>query len=106
MNYLKATKYDKRLMGSGDLLKLYIWVDALHAAHEDMRGHTGGFMSCGIGIIHGKASKQKLNTKSITESEVVAVSEYVPYKIHMIIFFGTRLCSTQKGFISRQQKCN
>ena len=46
-------------------------------------------MSCGVGIIHGKASKHKLNTKSTTESEVVAVSEYVPYKIHMInIFLG------------------
>ena len=46
-------------------------------------------MSYGVGIIHGKASKQKLNKKSTTESEVIAVSEYVPYKIHMInIFWG------------------
>ena len=38
MNYLKATKYDKRVMGYEDLFNLEIWVDALHAAHEDMRG--------------------------------------------------------------------
>ena len=41
-------------------------------------------MSTGIGIIHGKASKQKMNTKSTTESEIVGVSEYIPYKIQMI----------------------
>ena len=46
-------------------------------------------MSCGVGIIQGKASKQKVKSKSTTESEVVAISEYMPYKIHMInIFLG------------------
>ena len=46
-----------------------------------MRVHTGWFMSCGVVIIHGKASVHKLNNKSTTESEVVAFSDYVPYKI-------------------------
>ena len=46
-------------------------------------------MPCGVGIIHGKESTQKMNRKITTESEVVAVSEYVPYTIHMInIFLG------------------
>ena len=71
-------------MGSDDLLKLETWVDASYAVHEDIRGHTGGFLSCVVGIIHSKESKQKLNTKSTTESEVATVSEYVPYKIYMI----------------------
>ena len=61
----------------------------MHVVHEATRGHIGRCVSCGVGIIHGKASKQKLNKKSTTESGVVAVSEYVPYKIHMIdIFLG------------------
>ena len=78
LNYLKSIKDDRRIMGSGNLLKLDTWVDAFHAVHENIRGHTGGCMSCGVGIIHGKASKQKLNKKSTTESVVVAVSEYAP----------------------------
>ena len=57
LNYLKETKNDKRVMGSGGLLKLETWVDASHAVHEEMRGHTLGCMSCVVGIIHGKASK-------------------------------------------------
>ena len=40
LNYLKAAKDDKRIMGSNNLLKLETWVDASHAVHEDMRGHT------------------------------------------------------------------
>ena len=47
-------------------------------------------MSCVIGGIQGKASKKKLNTKSTIESEVVAVSEYVPYKIRVINIFGVQ----------------
>ena len=40
LNYLKATKNDKKIMGSDNLLKLETWVDALHTMHEDRRGHT------------------------------------------------------------------
>ena len=41
-------------MGSDNFLKLETWADASHAVYEDMRGHTGGCMSYGVGIIHGK----------------------------------------------------
>ena len=34
---------------------------------------TGGALSMGIGIIQGKASKQKLNSKSSTKTEVVVI---------------------------------
>ena len=43
-------------------------------------------MSLGWGLVHAKATKQKLNSKSSTETEVIAVSEYVPYKIWLINF--------------------
>ena len=66
LNYLKATKYDKRVMGSDTLLKIETWVDASHAVHEYMRGHTRGCTYHGVGIIHDNASKKKLNTKSTT----------------------------------------
>ena len=52
-----------------------------------MRGHTGGTMSMGVGTVHNKSSKQKLNTRSTTESEVVGVSEYLPYDIWQVNFF-------------------
>ena len=65
------------------------WIDELHVVHDDTRGHTGGCISCGVDIIHGKASKQNMNTKITTELEVVAVRKYVTYKIYMIdIFLG------------------
>ena len=52
-------------------------MDASYGAHEDMRGHTGGLMSFGSGIIHHKSSKQRLNSKSSTESELIGASDYI-----------------------------
>ena len=47
----------------------------------------GGAMSMGTGILHGKSSSQKLNTKSTTESEVVGVGEYLPFDIWFLLFY-------------------
>ena len=65
---------------------LETWVDAAYAVHPDMRSHTGGTMSFGTGVIHTKSSKQKLNTKSSTEAELVGVSKYLPYHIWLVNF--------------------
>ena len=43
-----------------------------------MKSHTGGVMSLGRGAIMAKSRKQKLNTKSSTEAEVVGASDYLP----------------------------
>ena len=44
----------------------------------------------GYGIMHGKASKQKINVKISTESELVGMGKYVPYNIWFIIIIGAQ----------------
>ena len=51
------------------------YVDAAFAVHKDMRSHTGGFMTMGTGGAYVQSSKQKLNTKSSTEAELVGVDD-------------------------------
>ena len=41
----------------------------------------------GRGTLHNKSSKQTLNTRSSTESELVGVSEYLPYDLWQANFF-------------------
>ena len=48
-------------------------MDAAYAVHNNMRRHTGGAISMGYVIMHGKAPKQKINVKSSTESEFVGM---------------------------------
>ena len=73
---LNRTINDVRILGADDLGKLFTWIDAAYAVHPNMRIHTGGVMSMGLGVVHAKSSKQKLNTKSSTEAEVVGMSDY------------------------------
>jgi hypothetical protein len=53
-------------------------VNALFAVYPNMRGHTGGGMTVGRGILISVSTKQKLNTKSLTESEFVGVDDMMP----------------------------
>ena len=86
INYLHTTIDDDRIMGADSLDTLYTWIDAAYAVHPNMRSHTGGCMSMGTGTMHARSSKQKLNTKSSTEAEVVGLSEYIPYSIWLVYF--------------------
>ena len=45
-------------------------------------------MSLGLGVLHGKSTKQKLNVKSSTEAELVGVSNYLPYNIWLLMFLS------------------
>ena len=86
VTFLNQTKGDKRIIGCDDITSLYTWIDAAYAVHSNMRSQTGGAMSMGWGTIHCKSSKQKLNTKSSTESELVGLSEYLPYNLWWVNF--------------------
>ena len=57
------------------------WVDASYAAHDNMWGHTRGTMSMGkdgCGSIISISKKQKLNTKSSTEAELIGADDAMP----------------------------
>jgi len=49
LGFLKRTIEDKRYISADNVNTLFTWVDASHAVHEDMKGHTGGIMSMGGG---------------------------------------------------------
>ena len=74
-------------MGTNSTGYLQTWIDASYATHRDMRGHTGGIISMGHGTVIDGCSKQKINTKSSTESEIVGVSDFLPYTMWVSYFF-------------------
>ena len=86
LSYIQDTIDDKRNIGASLVYNIFTWIDAAYAVFKDMKGQTGGCMSMGYGVIHGRSSKQKLNTKSSTETEIVGMSEYVPYNIWLSMF--------------------
>ena len=57
--YLKnAIKY-KRIIGAKTLSDLYTWIYAAYAVQNNIRGHTGGAISMGYGIIHGNIQSKR-----------------------------------------------
>lgn len=58
MHFLAQMIDNERIIGVDDLTKMQTFVDSSHAVHEDsMRGHTGGAMTFGTGVVHAKSSK-------------------------------------------------
>jgi hypothetical protein len=86
MSWLKQTATDVRIIGADDLLHMIVLIDSAHAVHDNMRGHTGGVTSFGTGLVDQKSSKQKMNTRSSTETEHVGTSEYLPKAIFFELF--------------------
>jgi len=51
------------------------WVDSSYSVHPDTKSHTGIFMTIGKCSMYTSSWKQKLNTKSSTEAELVAIDD-------------------------------
>jgi hypothetical protein len=74
------------------------WVDAAFAVHPDARSQTGMTMSIGKGSVCASSIRQKLNTRSSTEAELVGVDD----AMGMILW--TRLFLEQQGYEVRDTK--
>jgi hypothetical protein len=62
-------------LSADDLHVIKWYVDASFAVHKDFKSHTGGTMSHGTGVPISISRKQKLNTRSSTEAELVGVGD-------------------------------
>jgi hypothetical protein len=78
LKYLNGTK-SLALRLTADKTSILKWyVDASFAVHPDARGHTGGVLTLGSGAAYSTSKKQKINARSSTESELIAVDECMP----------------------------
>jgi hypothetical protein len=78
MKYLRSTRDLPLILSSNGSGILKWWIDGSFATHPNMRGHTGGGLSMGRGFPIVNSTKQKLNTRSSTETEVVSVDDCMP----------------------------
>ncbi|MDA3875508.1 MAG: reverse transcriptase domain-containing protein [Halothiobacillus sp.] len=78
IKYLRQFPHLPLTLEAHDDGKLEWWIDASFAVHPNMRSHTGGAMTLGRGSPISISTKQKINTKSSTEAEVVGVDDGMP----------------------------
>ena len=86
LQFLRATKDDFLTLSAESLHHLRWWIDASYAVHPDMKSHTGGGLSLGTGVVYGTSKRQKLNTKSSTEAEVVGTDDVMPQILWTLYF--------------------
>jgi hypothetical protein len=71
LKYINGTRKDKLILAADNLHVIKWYVDAAFAVHPDFKSHTGGSMTYGQGTPMSMSRKQKLNTRSSTEAELV-----------------------------------
>ncbi len=78
IQYLNSTR-ELYLNLSADNTNILKWfIDASYGIHPDMKRRTGAVFTMGEGAIINKAIKQKINTKSSSESELISTYYVVP----------------------------
>jgi hypothetical protein len=78
IKYLRGTQDLVLTLGARGDSVLRWWIYGSHGVHPNMRGHTGGGLSMGLGYPISQPRKQKLNTRSSTELELMAVNNMMP----------------------------
>ena len=81
MRYLQLTPFIPLVLGWDGTGDVSWHVDASFAVHKDMRSHTGGLMTLGKGAVISVSTKQKINTKSSTEAELVGVDDIMNIQV-------------------------
>ena len=89
LKWLESTKtlvLTLEVDGDGKLILVGWYADAAFAVHADMKSHTGFIGTLGKGAFTTGSSKQKLNTTSSTEAELVAAHEALLYALWTRLF--------------------
>jgi hypothetical protein len=78
MRYIRGTHTMLLILSANGSGILEWWVNASFAVHPNMRGHSGGGLSLGQRFPIVSSTKQKLNTRSSTETEIVGAEDFMP----------------------------
>ena len=78
LQYVKCTIRLPLILSADNLNIVKWWVDTSYAAYDDILGHTGATMSLGRGSLFSMSKKQKINTKSSTEAELIGEDDALP----------------------------
>ena len=86
MKYLNSTKDDKRVIGCETIDRFIWYVHKSFAVHPDGNSHTGAVTTFDRVTVQSVSVKQKLNTRSSTECELVAPDDVSTHMLWTKLF--------------------
>eukprot|EP00804_Cyclotella_cryptica_P030533 CCRYP_020167-RC/>CCRYP_020167-RC protein AED:0.22 eAED:0.15 QI:0/-1/0/1/-1/0/1/0/594 len=104
LEYLNGTIDLKLRVEVKDLRVMRWYVDAAHMVHWDCKGQTGAAMTMGRGAVLSYSWKQKVNTKSSTETELVGVDDAISNILWSLYFLQEQGCGTEHAIIYQDNK--
>ena len=104
MEFLNGTKDDVLVLSADDLHVLKWHIDASFAMHPDFKSHTGGLFTYGTGAAITTSRKQKLNTRSSTEAELVATDDMVTMVLWTKLFLEAQGIEVKENVIYQDNK--
>ena len=97
IKYLKETIHLPLIVGA-DENGIMVWnINTSFAVHPDCKSHTGAVLMLGRGSMLSMSCKQKINTKSSTEEELVGVDDALTFAMWMKHFFKSQVEQTNQG---------
>jgi len=104
MKYLKGTKELCLTLKASENMTIKWYVDASFGVHPDMKSHTGAVMMMGAGAIIAISRKQKLNTRSSTEAELVGVDDVVTMVMWAKLFVEAQGYKMKENIVFQDNK--
>ena len=80
------------------------WIDAAYGVHRDCKSHTGAAMSLGKGCPINGSRKQRINTRSSTEAELVGVNDYMTMVLWVRLFLEAQGIDVVDNIIYQDNK--
>ena len=104
IRYLHSTKGWHKTLRADSLKIIKHYVDASFAVHPDFRSHTGSTMTMGDGAMLVKSSKQKLNSRSSTEAELIGVDDAITMILWTKLFMEAQVYVIEENIIYQDNK--
>jgi hypothetical protein len=104
MQYLRGSMYMPLTLEADGMSVIKWWADASFAVHPDMKSHTGGMMTLGKGAIYGTSTRQKINTRSSTEAELVGLNDVMPQILWTRYFLEAQGYGVQDSIVCQDNK--
>ena len=104
MKYLNGTRKMHLTLSANNLRTVKWYVDASFAVHPDFRSHTGGVMTMGEGAMQIVSKKQKLNSRSTTEAELIGVDDAATQILWTRLFMEAQGYPIDKNILYQDNK--
>ena len=104
LRFIKGTENDKLILTADSLHILKWYVDVSFAVHPDFKSHTGSALTLGTGSPITASKKQKLNTRSSCEGELVGADDASQMILWTKLFMEAQGYEIEKNILYQDNK--